>query len=448
MPRYFNMQSGVECRIRFWDGSKWAGGELASRAKANPPLTAPLKNILSRTSALVYPSSMETGDGKVVGTYHTIYEDSLSLSLEWDVNYPPFGSKSVEIPFAAAYSINDGPYKMITFNGSTNTNIVVPAEGTKTVLKADTISDNFLKGDVLKLYLWAKPSDPSSLVSDIMGLYPGEKEGFGSFTTAVESIHDAETYPMKNTWSARPGRGISNYAGESWIIGGDSIFALPQSWGDIFAENMNVPYTKTAHPGEKWSMFPTRWGIRYADQCKYGDVVVDELGVNDVTYDTALTATQVMQNAVNHWLKFKTAGIKKVIKPTITLNATTTDKWTSQTGQTAVRYEQRNAVNTWLRAGAPIINNAPVPVGTSGADTAPYIKPDGSIVPGSGNHLLTMISDVASAVENPSFDGKYSTEALSISKAYGTAMDGLHPNHGIHQLYGARLYRDVKLFGL
>lgn len=88
-----------------------------------------------------------------------------------------------------------------------------------------------------------------------------------------------------------------------------------------------------------------------------------------------------------------------------------TDGWTTVAGQTATDVAWRDAINGWLRDGAPLLEGAPALSGGAGAVRA-----------GDAGHPLIGVCDIAAAVEVSNPSGM----VWNVSSGVPTP-DGVHP---------------------
>lgn len=128
----------------------------------------------------------------------------------------------------------------------------------------------------------------------------------------------------------------------------------------------------------------------------FGTTVYSDIAINDCIAGT--TAAVIEQDMVTFWSSASASGAR-VIQSTLTPHSSTTDGWMSPGNQTPFTNDTiRTAVNTWLRGGAPIINGAPVAVGTGGA-----------LLTGQAGHPLFWLDDLALTVESAMNSGLWKT---------------------------------------
>lgn len=152
---------------------------------------------------------------------------------------------------------------------------------------------------------------------------------------------------------------------------------------------------------------------------------ITDYGINDLA--ASKTAAQIEAGQAVIWGVLYNRGIT-AYQTTLMPQTTSTDSWATTGNQTVKSWESsRVAINTWLRAGAPLDPNAltPVAVGTSGAVTAPVYDGTGALVSaGSGTHYLAGVLEFADTVESARDSGLWKVTG----SAYGYTCDGIHPS--------------------
>lgn len=141
-------------------------------------------------------------------------------------------------------------------------------------------------------------------------------------------------------------------------------------------------------------------------------------GVNDVNFGR--TAAQIEADLASRWLAHQNRGWVGY-GATLTPITTSSDSFATLANQTVNANDAvRVAVNTWLRAGAPLdpTTKAVVAAGTNGA-----------LVAGDGTHPLKRIYDFAAVAESGS-TGKW---VVTGAANYATS-DGTHPSDAMHVL--------------
>jgi hypothetical protein len=151
-----------------------------------------------------------------------------------------------------------------------------------------------------------------------------------------------------------------------------------------------VGYSSASLIGEKATDFSTFGNSfrRRSFLSQFTDAI-SEYGRNDIS--NGRTLAQIQADLLTIW----TTGVRRGVRmwqTTITPYTTTTDGWGTTAGQAPIaggNESVRVQVNTWIRAGAPIVSGAAVAVGTSGAITA-----------GQPGHPLAGYFEIADTVES------------------------------------------------
>ncbi len=153
--------------------------------------------------------------------------------------------------------------------------------------------------------------------------------------------------------------------------------------------SLNAAFITNTRSSTTLADFVAAHSRRMAYFPQYLTSAVCELGSNDIfASGSSLAAIQALM--LTTWSEFSLRGIP-VWQTTITPRTTTTDAWATTANQTVVNAAQeavRVGLNTWLRAGAPIVGGVAVAVGTTGA-----------IVMGQAGHPLTGIFDATAQIE-------------------------------------------------
>jgi hypothetical protein len=169
--------------------------------------------------------------------------------------------------------------------------------------------------------------------------------------------------------------------------------------------------------GDQIQWFNSNAGhFRRASLTRFARYAFIGYGVNDLF--SGRTAAQIQQDLLTLAARCLARGVVKVIIPTLTPRASSTDRWTTVGNQTAntTNSMDTNRVthNTWVRAGGPIdpVTLAPVAVGTAGA-----------LLFGKPGHPIGGYIEVADAVESARNSGKWAIPAAtrSVNDAAATA---------------------------
>ena len=145
-----------------------------------------------------------------------------------------------------------------------------------------------------------------------------------------------------------------------------------------------------------------------------------QYGTNDV--NSVATQSAIQAGMVAAWQTLGGFGAR-VFQTTIVPRTTSTDAWATTTNQTPIATNsaetKRQAINTWLRAGAPVVAGVAVAVGTSGA-----------LLAGVPGHPLYESWDIAAQVESTA--GGTPGAGGSVWQVAAATVDGIHPGPGGH----------------
>lgn len=436
------MPSGAPVTLRAYVGGTWVplGGEVTGRVPSPPD--GPLRNIGTRMATANGGGRQVPAGGFLAGTKHTLAVDATSLRFEWDLAR---GQLHVDRDgtYRAAYSLNGGAPVNLTFGGSESFTASANQVGVLTVA-ADPVERSFFAGDVLTVWSWVSIESPGQPYGSITGTLENEVTNAGSWGNGFAGASYDGT---ANDWALRPARIIAPSNQPAWVIGGDSIMQQHDSFIEQALGRVGVPAVKTAQGGEAYAHFPERWALRYGKALEYADHMVDELGINDT--NTTDWVEGIAKKAIAHWGRAREAGVKVLLKTTLTLYAQSTDNWSTLKNQSTpgdLILPARVGFNRWLRDGAPLVNGEFAPAGTAGATRCAVVAEDGTVTPGTGGHLLDGVLDVAAAIEEGE-TGKYRLAVLREAGVFGKSMDGLHPAAGVHRILSVRAERDMRALG-
>lgn len=376
------------------------------------------------------------------GTWRTPYVVAASggnLVLEYLHHYQitasPFGDSEPAgtVTFNAAVEIAGTIYR-VTFGGRT-TGTLDPGG----VLRSDPVGVDVTVGQTIfvRTYLATGTAYGNRTnFATSSGRYPNDLAGGGGFTGGSDltapgsaAIADSETNMWApivygDTSSRMPhlvGSGDSIMAGQgdSNDTGGYINVSNAGGWFER-AFNALRPVVNISKASEKASQFVvTANHRRRARYIRPGAWTIAAYGRNDIPDTTAAIKTALSQ----HWALIVARG-SKCAATTVTPETTSTDNWATTANQTptdAGRETRRIEVNTWLRAGAPLVAGTPVAVGTGGAVTCDVYDATGAtkVFTGTGGHPVSFVIDTANAVESALNSGVW--------KAPGFTYDGLHP---------------------
>lgn len=252
--------------------------------------------------------------------------------------------------------------------------------------------------------------------------YPEQGEGSNTGTSAAD-LTTSGTVPTSFAHSYSPMAIIGNRASSAkrpLALVGDSIITgqgdspNDTGWATRALATAGHPWVRVSVPGEKAQDFAAAPTLR-SPILAYGQASLVNYGRNDL--GAGRTLSQIQVDLLTTWEEVAKVGL--VAQGTITPQATSTDSFATTGGQTATGNNSvRVALNTWLRAGAPVdANGLAVAAGTPGA-----------VVAGASGHPLKVVIELADAVESARNSGLW--------KPNYTA-DGLHPLPIGHQAMAA-----------
>lgn len=428
MTTLYDATTGRAVAIYRTDGTLiWGDGDATAPDTPTAPVTppnGPRLNVVTRASAGANGANPVGGTGgTLVGTRHLLVVDVADAVMSWTATheYGPDGGGT----FRAAYSINDGPVRPITFDGAPTWYVKVERNVPVVTWTADPVALNAHAGDVLTVYVHAVTDSTASVISDQTRQTPSDVTATGSWDAAMMSL--TASRGNNGAWSYRPARVVAPSDKTSWLVVGDSIMQQPWSYGERALDARGLAGVKSAMGGDSHMYYPGRWQERVGEHVATSPYMIDQFGVNGPTSMTT--------NGLNFWKQSKGGGARYIVKTTIsptTLQGATLDRPDSQTA------------NAWLRDGAPITadKSAALPTGTtdSTAVRCDVIRPDGTIKKGTGGHPIDAVSDTAARIEaSPGY--------LSDEAAAALGGDKLHPTPAVHAMLADRLARDLEILG-
>lgn len=315
-----------------------------------------------------------------------------------------------------------GVYNRITFNGGSNSVLIkkgfyVESDVWKFNISADTVFAIHTKVSVNPGEFFLKNN--SAFGGNALGI-EGGISGNGLTTT----IGSSTGY----YYGCSAILGISDTKNGSIIYKGDSISCgLYDSTGSYYTSNLsgglffrafgfNYPVLMTNIPGQKASNYDknTSINVNNFDELFTGaQFSISNLSVNDLSISSL---AQIQAYVIGIWYTDKASGIG-IYHSTCTPQTTSTDNWSSLSGQTVMGFEsKRIGFNDWLRDGAPIdyTSKLPVTVGASGLTISRM---------GNVNHPALGYIEVADTLETSRNSGKWKTNGT----AFYYTVDGLHP---------------------
>ena len=285
-----------------------------------------------------------------------------------------------------------GRYWRLTWDGADL--VTIPRLGHKT---SDPLPVQVEAGDAIHAVWEAVPGSP----------VPSGALGWDTPTTAL----------VNGAFTGVPAMGRAMLSGSPQGIYGLTFEDAPAivCLGDSILESGWM--RRAAHStGAAWSDL-SQWaeGIpaaRLADRLTPEDPALFALGLTEYgTNNRAMPPQQAAQAMLSSWQWLTSGPVARLGQTTMVPYASSTDGWTTVAGQTATDVAWRDAINGWLRDGAPLIDGAPALTGGVGAVRA-----------GEAGHPLIGVCDIAAAVETPNPTGLVWDTSAGVP-----TLDGTHP---------------------
>ncbi|HEX7632769.1 MAG TPA: hypothetical protein VF401_00420 [Candidatus Saccharimonadales bacterium] len=251
-------------------------------------------------------------------------------------------------------------------------------------------------------------------------VYWGQSEGAATATTATDNTTGTAISATTNTVSAYSptallGR-VKTGRPTSVVVIGDSI---PSGTGDAQARDadggyvqraldaLQIPFTRVTRSGEGVQSFAVFSTSRRRRSLLTGHThALVTYGTNDI-FGFSRTLAQVQADLLATWTLCTSRGLK-VIQTTITPRTSSSDGWTTVSGQTTTSSSAetiRKNLNAWLRAGSPIdsTTKAAVAVGAPGALVAGQTGHPLSVTTGAPSGYIELADIVESARDSGKF---------------------------------------------
>lgn len=379
----------------------------------------------------------------LVGTRHLITCDATGFTLGWEVSQGFVGS-TAGADYLFFYSINSSPPKQVALVGSGRAPVRLDQSTVKTLV-SERIEEPVRAGDWVTIYAHATATASGAIPADLSGERAGDLRQFGPVGAALEDAYPlAESVAAPETFSMRPARIAALSNKPSILCFGDSIMQQENSYLEMACAQLHVAAVKSAQGGAGYVYGKNMYQKLVEPHLPYVTHWLDQFGTNDAGQDWKVTASR----AVQWWGWAKTTSTSlDIIKTTITPRPSTADNWATQTPYGGAGKVNNDAFNAWLRAGAPLVDGAPVAPGTAGAVTCDVIGFDGKMRPGSGGHLLRAVIDSAGAIESAPDSGIFNESARALMAQF-KHRDGLHFHASVHALVAQRVAEDLRKLGV
>jgi hypothetical protein len=231
--------------------------------------------------------------------------------------------------------------------------------------------------------------------------------------------------PLPNDSSAVPGpltllasaytapKPVVAMVGDSITSGRVSFRTVDQNWYSVLlsgkASLLNISKVGGISQDMAGVGARRRWPLVPA-----ASVLINAYGDNNLNAAGQSLAT-LQADTIRLWRTARARGVPRVLQATLSPWTSSTDAWTTVSGQTPLSFEPtRVAFNDWLRAGAPLDPSTLNPVAGPGG---------GALVAGKAGHPLADVLDVADALESSRNSGRWKVPGRTgIANLNGKAM--------------------------
>ena len=381
------------------DGTAWApviGGKGATRPPFVPD-AGPTRNIASNCAVLQneFDPGAAPSAGAAVGTRHLLHANAEKVTLGYFFRpNPGFGAKEPTVIRVWVRRPNSA-WTPVMFGGKTEVSAPGAADqatldANRATLKTDHYSDPFpgpfYAGDMIEVLTWTNRA-PGAGGGSTMGSQGQVRSTYDlgrvdGDPAKVVSATGRDYYTQGR--SIRPSVILSTSSQKSsWAIIGDSNSVNPgQSYAMTAFRDRSIPHVMNGKHGlGHWELLNGWWDFQLGEQVKWADSVWSAMLTNDFRQGTA---DAIKKQLVDVWtLATGTKGVKRWVQALKTPSAARQTDGTLK-GSPDVTV----AVNRWLLDGAPVLNGAPAPTGTTdpAAVRARVARRDGTIKPGAGAH--------------------------------------------------------------
>lgn len=412
------------------------------------PLTLPAEGSVRNIGTLCAASNIGKriaygATQTLVGTRHLITCDATSFALGWEISQG-FVTSTAGADYLFFYSINSSPPKQVALVGSGHAPVRLDQSTVKTLV-SERIEEPVRAGDWVTIYAHATATASGAIPADLSGERAGDLRQFGPVGAALEDAYPlAELVAAPETFSMRPARIAAFSDKPSILCFGDSIMQQEDSYLERACAQLHLAAVKAAQGGAGYVHGKSMYQKLVEPHLPYVTHWLDEFGTNDS--QAAWDATAALAVQWWGWAKEVAPGVE-IIKTTITPRPSSSDNWVTQIPYGGVGKVNNDAFNAWLRAGAPLVDGAPVAPGTAGAVTCDVIGFDGKMRPGSGGHLLRAVIDIAGAIESAPDSGIFNESARALMAQF-KHRDGLHFHVSVHALVAQRVVEDLRKLGI
>lgn len=439
--KIFDMQSGRPVSLKIWDGNQWVParglGSQPETRSITPP-TGPTRNIGSGCAFMNSPTTSAAETGSLVAARIPLVVDTAHPVAEFDVLMNEKVARTMEI--RAAVSIGGGSPAPVTFNnGQPSARLERPGAGGIVHVKTDPLPIKAAAGDVLHFWGFTGAPDGGRPMGDQVGYLPGVDSWYApaaTFEAAWAGVHmtGGTNSDLGLIPGARPARILAPSNQPAWLLSGDSIMHFSRPHVQRWAIAAGVAWAKNATGGRNYIHATGEYETLYRPSVLSANMCFEALGINGANLTLGM----------EHWRRLRTDGIEGIVKPTLTPQSSSTDRWRTVEKQTATSdVEGFKKWDSWLLDGAPMHRDwsATAVVGATGPDivrcavvdhTGALIRRgDKAHIFGTGG-VVDWNPSVSTVGMSPAGSRRiWRTDLGLTSVDYG---DGLHPGDGIHQI--------------
>lgn len=380
-------------KVTLWstDGRRFLGGGSTppGGGGTDPATLTTLRQVTDRTgwwrqTAVAGPS------GAAMVSEHTATAPARDLRIRWGVHGQAGANDGIT---GRAGLMIRGRYWRLTWDGADL--VTIPRLGHST---SDPLPVQVEAGDTIHAVWEATPGSP----------VPSGALGWDTPTTALVNGSITGVPEMGRAMLSGAPQGIYGLTVEeapAIVCLGDSI--LESGWMRRAAHSTGAAWSDLS----QWAEGIPATGT-LSDRLTPADTGLFTLGLTEYgTNNRAATTAQAAQAMLSSWQWLTAGPVARLGQTTMVPYTSSTDRWTTVAGQTATDVAWRDAINGWLRDGAPLIDGTPALAGGVGAVRA-----------GEVGHPLIGVCDIAAAVETPNPTGLVWDTSAGVP-----TRDGTHP---------------------
>ena len=348
------------------------------------PDDGPVRNIASNMGVLqnqVTPGQ----EGEATATRHTLYANATSLTLGWFGRPNPGFGASQDTTLRAWARRPNAAWAPLTFDGAAET-VLRGWDSAATLtpehradVYADPLQGPFYVGDVLEVMTWVSTATGANGLG-VQGRVD-QAYDLGRVRGTPAEVVSAAQFDASGP-GTRPSVVLAPSAqAASWALIGDSNSVNPgRSYMSIGFRDRNLPHILNGKHGlSTGDLAGDWWDFQLGEQLRYCDSVYSAL----LTNDGGAGLAGMQDRLLTVWAKAKAAGVTRWVQATKTPSHAV-----KEGGGASGDPEPTTSINAWLRDGAPVIDGAAAPTGTTdpGAVRATVITWDFQVIPGDPAH--------------------------------------------------------------